>query len=153
MALLKFLKGNYTNLSNAAIAEGQVLICGDTGEMFVDVAADKRVKIGDFTVVANIAALEALDATSVPTSRLYYVEDSNILARSNGTSWVQVNKQPTAEEMKTLLGLGSMAYKSEVAEADLNSDLAAKINAASGAQHTHENETVLNGITADAKMR
>lgn len=110
MALLKFLKGNYSSLNTAAIAEGQVLICGDTGEMFVDVAADKRVKIGDFVVVADIASLEALDATAVPTSRLYYVENGNILARSNGTAWIQINKQPTAAELKTLLGLGSAAY-------------------------------------------
>lgn len=128
MALLKFLKGNYSNLNNAAINEGQVLICGDTGEMFVDVAADKRVKIGDFTVVSNLAALEALDATAVPTSRLYYIEDGNILARSNGIAWIQVNKQPTAEEMKTLLGLGDLAYLSKVAEGDLATDLATKIS-------------------------
>lgn len=110
MAQLKFLKGNYNSLKSAAIVEGQILICGDTAEMFVDVSADNRVKIGDFTVVANITALEALDATSVPTSRLYYVEDGNILARSNGTNWIQVNKQPTTEELKTLLGLGTAAY-------------------------------------------
>lgn len=147
MALLKFLKGNYSNLNNAAIAEGQILICGDTGEMFVDVAADKRVKIGDFITVSNLTALEALDATKVPTSRLYYVEEGNILARSNGTTWVQVNKQKTAEEMKTFLGLGSLAYLSEVAESNLNSDLAAKINAASGAQHTHDNKALLDTYT------
>lgn len=99
MALLKFLKGNYTSLSTKAISEGQILICGDTGEMFVDVAADKRVKIGDFSVVANITALEALDASAVPTSRLYYVEEGNILARSNGTSWIQINKQKTLAEL------------------------------------------------------
>ena len=40
MALLKFLKGNYSSLSTKAITEGQVLICGDTGEMFVDVSAE-----------------------------------------------------------------------------------------------------------------
>ena len=110
MALLKFMKGNYSNLSNAAINEGQILICNDTAEMFVDVAADKRIKIGDFTVVESISALEALDATAVPTSRLYYVENGNILARSDGEKWIQVNKQPTAEELKTLLGLKSAAY-------------------------------------------
>lgn len=99
MALLKFLKGNYSNLTNTAIAEGQVLICGDTGEMFVDVAADKRVKIGDFVVMSDLASLEALDASAVPTSRLYYVEDGNILARSNGTSWIQINKQKTLAEL------------------------------------------------------
>lgn len=149
MALLKFLKGNYAGLNNAAINEGQILICGDTGEMFVDVAADKRVKIGDFITVANIAALEALDATAVPTSRLYYVEDGNILARSNGTAWVQVNKQKTADELKTMLGLGDLAYKSEVAEGDLNADLAAKINASTAVNHSHANKDVLDGITAE----
>ena len=110
MAFLKFLKGDYAKLNNTAVAEGQILICNDTCEMFVDVAADKRIKIGDFITVANIEALEALDATAVPTSRLYYVEEGNILARSNGTTWVQVNKQPTPEELKALLGLGSAAY-------------------------------------------
>ena len=149
MALLKFLKGNYAGLNNAAIAEGQVLICGDTGEMFVDVAADKRVKIGDFITVANIAALEALDATAVPTSRLYYVEDGNILARSNGTTWVQVNKQKTAEELKTMLGLGSLAYLSEVSESNLSAELAEKVNAASEGNHAHLNKDVLDGITAE----
>ena len=149
MALLKFLKGNYANLSNATITEGQILVCGDTGELFVDVAADKRVKIGDFITVANLTALEALDATKVPTSRLYYVEDGNILARSNGTTWVQVNKQKTAAEMKEFLGLGSLAYKSEVAEGDLNADLAAKINTVAQGNHSHSNKDVIDGITAD----
>ena len=149
MAFLKFLKGNYSSLNNAAIAEGQVLICGDTGEMFVDVAADKRVKIGDYITVANIAALEALDATSVPTSRLYYVEDGNILARSNGTTWVQINKQPDIATLKTQLGLGSMAYLSEVSESNLSTELAAKVNASAQANHSHDNKTVLDGITAE----
>lgn len=112
MALLKFLKGNYSNLSNAAINEGQVLICGDTGEMFVDVAADKRVKIGDFVVISDINALEALDASAVPTSRLYYVEDGNILARSNGTTWIQINKQKTLAELG---GVSKTIYDEKVA--------------------------------------
>ena len=113
MALLKFLKGNYSSLNSKAIAEGQILICGDTGEMFVDVAADKRVKIGDFIVIDTLANLEALDASAVPTSRLYYVEDGNILARSNGTSWVQINKQPTADQIKTMIGLSDYETKSD----------------------------------------
>lgn len=146
MANLKFLKGLYESLGNAPITEGQILITKDTREMFVDVDASTRIKIGDFTVVDSIAALEALDATKVPTSRLYYVANGNILARSNGTSWVQINKQPTAEEMKTLLGLGSMAYKSEVAEGDLNADLKAKVNAAAEGNHAHANKAELDKI-------
>lgn len=149
MAFLKFLKGDYAKLNTTAVAEGQILICNDTAEMFVDVAADKRIKIGDFTVVATLAALEALDATAVPTSRLYYVEDGNILARSNGTTWVQVNKQKTAEELKTMLGLGSMAYVSEVTEDNLAAELKEKVNAASEGNHAHSNKDVLDGITAE----
>lgn len=118
MALLKFLKGNYAGLSAKAITEGQVLICGDTGEMFVDVAADKRVKIGDFSVVADIAALEALDATAVPTSRLYYVEDGNILARSNGTGWTQINKQKTLAELGGVSATTYVTDKAALVKAD-----------------------------------
>ena len=146
MALLKFLKGNYSNLNNAAINEGQILICNDTAEMFIDVAADKRIKIGDFTVVANIEALEALDATAVPTSRLYYVEDGNILARSDGEKWVQVNRQPTIEELKVNLGLGTLAYLSEVSEDNLDSALKEKVNAAAEGNHAHLNKDELNKI-------
>jgi hypothetical protein len=116
MAMLKFLKGNYAGLSNAAIAEGQVLICGDTGEMFVDVAAGKRVKIGDFTIVANTAALDALDASTIPTTRLYYVEEGNILARFDGTSWSQINKQLTADQIKTMISLSSYETKADAAQ-------------------------------------
>ena len=129
MALLKFLKGNYASLSTASITEGQVLICGDTGEMFVDVAADKRVKIGDFVVVANLTALEALDASTVPTSRLYYVEDGNILARSNGTSWTQINKQKTLAELG---GVAKSTYDTKMAALDKadsdNADAIAGVN-------------------------
>ena len=146
MALLKFLKGNYSNLSNTAINEGQILICNDTAEMFVDVAADKRIKIGDFTVVESISALEALDATAVPTSRLYYVEDGNILARSNGTTWVQVNKQPDIESLKTQLGLSDLAYLSEVSEDNLNAALKEKVNAAAEGNHAHLNKDELDKI-------
>lgn len=127
MALLKFLQGNYSNLNNAPISEGQVLVCNDTGELFVDIASDRRVKIGDFITVANFAALEAIDISSVPPSRLYYVEDGNILARSNGTTWIQVNKQKTAAELKTMLGLGNIAYVSEVAENHLTTALIDKL--------------------------
>lgn len=117
MALLKFLKGNYSSLSTKAITEGQVLICGDTGEMFVDVASDKRIKIGDFVVVSTVEALEALDASTVPTSRLYYVEDSNILARSNGVAWIQINRQKTLAELG---GVSKSVYDTKMASLDQN---------------------------------
>lgn len=143
MAYLKLLKGNYSKLNTTAISEGQVIVCGDTCEMFVDVTNDKRVKIGDFITVANIQELETIDVTTVPTSRLYYVEDGNILARSNGTTWVQVNKQKTVDELKILLGLGSLAYLSEVSESNLSSAMKEKIDDVVQDKHSHANKELL----------
>lgn len=147
MAMIKFLKGNYTDLNNKAITEGQILICKDSKEMFVDISATERVKIGDYNIVASISDLPA--ANTVPSTRLYYVEDGNILARSNGTTWTQINKQPTTEELKTQLGLGALAYKSAVTYDDVSADLKAKIDASTSANHAHENKEVLDGISAE----
>ena len=49
---------------------------------------------------------------------------------------------------QAVAGLGDMAGKDVVAEADLESALATKINDAYGAVHSHSNKTVLDGITA-----
>ena len=110
MAFFSFSKGNYDNLKNKSIQEGQILICEDSGEMFVDISSTERLKIGDYVIISDLNTLTALDATKIPTSRLYYVEEGNVLARSNGTDWIQINKQPTTSELKTQLGLGSAAY-------------------------------------------
>ena len=149
MALLKFLKGNYSSLSTKAITEGQVLICGDTGEMFVDVAADKRVKIGDFVVVSTVEALEALDATVVPTSRLYYVEDGNILARSNGTGWVQINKQKNLAELGGVSAITYATDKAALVNADTDNATAISNLETYVGTFTHETaKTVVEYINA-----
>ena len=59
----------------------------------------------------------------------------------------KIVKQPTAEEMKTLLGLGAMAYKSEVTESDLDSSLKEKVNAAAEGNHSHNNKALLDTYT------
>ena len=45
--------------------------------------------------------------------------------------------------------LGALATKDSVAESDLDEVLKAKINAAAEGNHSHDNKTVLDGITAD----
>ena len=45
-------------------------------------------------------------------------------------------------------GLGSLASKSSVSENDLDAALKEKVNAASEGNHSHNNKTVLDGITA-----
>jgi len=143
--MIKFLRGNVANLPQTATA-GALYFTKDEG-IYIGMEDGSYHRYGDFITVANV---EALPASGAHETCMYYCTAENILARYDAEKgWIQINKQPTAEELKTLLGLGSMAYKSEVAEGDLNADLAAKINAASGVQHSHNNKTVLDGITAD----
>ena len=46
-------------------------------------------------------------------------------------------------------GLGSLASKNSVSEADLDVTLAEKVNAAAECNHSHANKAVLDGITAE----
>ena len=50
---------------------------------------------------------------------------------------------------QTAEGLGDLATKDIVSEADLDEALKAKVNASAEANHSHDNKDVLDGITAD----
>jgi len=139
-----FKKGLLANLPKTYTA-GTFYVTTDERAMYLDIDDSTRIRLGDFIQVDNVAALPA-DAHE---NCLYYCVAENILAKWNGTEWTQINKQPTAEEMKALLGLGTMAYKSEVAESDLTAELAEKVNAAAEGNHAHANKGVLDGITAE----
>ena len=141
--MIKFYKGLEASLP-AAGANGALYITTDEGGIYLGTGTGMK-RLGDFVQVANVAALPA----KAHENCLYYCVSENILAKWNGTEWKQINKQPTAEELKTLLGLGSLAYKSEVAEGDLAAGLVEKINASAEGNHSHANKDVLDGITAE----
>lgn len=159
--MIKFFRGQVANLPATGL-DGALYITNDEGGIYLGTGTGMK-RLGDFVQVANVDALPA----KAHENCLYYCVAENILAKWNGEEWKQVNKQPTTEELKTLLGLGSLAYKSDVAEADLASALATKINNAANAQHTHDfadsdvkdaiakkhshsfaDEAALNGITS-----
>lgn len=142
--MIKFYRGLLANLP-ATGENGALYITTDEGSIYYGTGTGMK-RLGDYIMVD---AIENLPTDGANATSLYYCVKENVLCRydSDNSKWVQINKQPTAEEMKTLLGLGSLAYKSEVAEGDLNADLAAKINAASGAQHTHDNKALLDTYT------
>ena len=111
MANIIFKRGLKSNLPTSNFVDGALYLTMDEGALYAGVptgegGAVELKRLGDFITVANVASLPA----SAHTYAMYYCEAENVLARYNGTSWVQINKQPTAEEMKTLLGLGSAAY-------------------------------------------
>jgi hypothetical protein len=141
--MIKFYKGLEASLP-AAGTNGALYITTDEGAIYLGTGTGMK-RLGDFVQVANVAALPA----KAHENCLYYCVAENILAKWNGTEWKQVNKQPTTEELKTLLGLGTMAYKSEIAEDDLSTELAEKVNAAAEGNHSHSNKGVLDGITAE----
>ena len=141
--MIKFFKGLEASLPATGV-NGALYITTDEGAIYLGTGTGMK-RLGDFVQVDNVASLPE----KAHESCLYYCVAENILAKWNGTEWKQINKQPTAEEMKTLLGLGSLAYKSEVAEGDLNADLLAKVNASAEGNHSHSNKGVLDGITAD----
>lgn len=138
-----FKKGLLANLPESYSA-GTFYVTTDERAMYLDIDDSTRIRLGDFIQVAAVANLPTAGAS---TSALYYCVAENILAKWNGTTWTQINKQPTADEMKTLLGLQAMAYKTEVAESDLNTNLAAKINDAYADAHTHANHALLDTYT------
>ena len=61
----------------------------------------------------------------------------------------KADKSTVEAIQKTISALGSLAQKSTVSETDLDAALKAKVNAAAEGNHSHDNKSVLDGITAD----
>ena len=143
--MIKFLRGNVANLPQTA-TEGALYFTKDEG-IYLGLANGAYHRYGDFIIVANT---DALPTAGAHETCMYYCTEQNILCRYDSVKgWQQINKQPTVEEMKTLLGLGSLAYLSEVAEDNLSSALKEKVNAAAEGNHSHSNKGVLDGISAE----
>lgn len=140
--MIKFYKGAVASLPETG-ANGAIYITTDEGGIYLGTGTGMK-RLGDFIQVDAVANLPVDGAN---TSALYYCVAENVLAKWDGTTWVQVNKQKTADELKTMLGLGSMAYVSEVSEDNLNSALKEKVNAAAEGNHSHANKALLDTYT------
>ena len=104
--MIKFLRGNVADLPQTATA-GALYFTKDEG-VYLGLENGSYHRYGDFITVADV---KSLPATGAHETCMYYCTSENILARYDSVKgWIQINKQPTAEEMKTLLGLGSAAY-------------------------------------------
>lgn len=86
MANVTFHKGLLANLP-ATKSAGSIYITTDERAVYFDYDAENRIRIGDFISVASISALPE----SASTDALYYAEAENVLAKFNGTTWVQIN--------------------------------------------------------------
>ena len=78
------------------------------------------------------------------------VDTLNASIGSKADASVVATLQETVTAIKTVTdSLGALATKDSVVESDLDEALKAKINAAAEGNHSHDNKTVLDGITAD----
>ena len=94
MANISFKRGS--NLNKLAITDGQFIVNTTERSIYVDVGTE-RLRIGDFVSVANI---DALPAAGGHATALYYVEDINCLAKWDGSSWIQINRDTGVKEVK-----------------------------------------------------
>ena len=99
MANVMFKKGLLANLP-ASYAEGTFYVTTDERAIYLDVDNSTRIRIGDFQ---EFATLEALQANSNPsTSALYYISGLNVLAKWNGTDYVQINLDTGATSFEVI---------------------------------------------------
>lgn len=111
---------------NAAITALQQQMVGiDAGEGTVKKYVDDAIAalaIGDYAKAAELTALAARVTTA--EGKITALEES-------------------------VAGLGDMAAKDNVSEADLDAELKEKVNAAAEGNHSHANKTVIDGITSE----
>lgn len=99
MAMVNFKKGLLANLP-AAKTEGTFYVTTDERALYLDIDGSTRVRIGDFQEFATLAALQA--NTNPSTTALYYVTELNVLAKWNGTAYVQINLDTGATSIEVV---------------------------------------------------
>ena len=119
------------------------------------VAINERAKSTDVTSQINALKDELLGDTPVEAYNTFtelaaYIETHQEAADALTAAIGNKADSSVVESLKTTIeGLGALATKSKVSESDLDTELAAKVNAASEGNHSHSNKTVLDGITSD----
>lgn len=80
---------------------------------------------------------------------VYISEHEDVVSALNSAIGNKADKNTVEAIQTTVNALGSLAKKSVVTEADLDSALKEKVNAASSGNHSHNNKSVLDGITSE----
>lgn len=75
-------------------------------------------------------------------------ENDSVMDALTAAIGSKADASTVAALQQTVNALGSLATKSSVAESDLESALKSKVNDAYNAKHSHNNKSVLDGITA-----
>ena len=79
----------------------------------------------------------------------YISQHEEVVNTLNNAIGNKADKSTVQAIQSTVNALGALAQKSVVSEADLDAALKEKVNAASEGNHSHNNKTVLDGITSE----
>ena len=99
MAKVNFKKGLLSNLPST-YAEGTFYVTTDERGLYLDISDSTRVRIGDFQEFETLAALQA--NVNPSTTALYYIKELNVLAKWNGTQYVQINLDTGATSVEVV---------------------------------------------------
>ena len=150
MAMVKFLKGtlaNYQAIPANDISADSIYITTDEGGIYL---GSKR--LGDYILVDNIDALNSLEAKT--DSGLYYAKQENVLARWNGSNWVQINAAGLTKV--EYVGQGDYVAKVEVKTTNNGTERYLQVTRSNIANHTkiqdHEARISANESTLSALL-
>lgn len=147
MANVNFIRGTYAKIQEQAKVDGQILVAKDKELLFIDIG-ENRFQVND---IIGVTALPEANAADV--NKFYYVESSNTLSKSDGTSWKQVNAQQVIAEGTAngtisvggvdikVHGLGSAAYTDSSAY-----DTAGAANAVLGTDADESTANTVHGV-------
>lgn len=99
MATVAFKKGLLAALPST-YTEGTFYVTTDERAIYLDVDGSTRIRIGDFQEFATLQALQA--NTNPSTTALYYITDLNVLAKWNGSAYVQINLDTGATSIEVV---------------------------------------------------
>lgn len=105
MSQISFAKGTRAFVAAAAKTAGRFYVATDERTIYLDVDASTRIRLGDFQEYATLAALK--QNPNPATTALYYITSGNILAKWNGTEYVQINPDTGATKI-TITGSGNV---------------------------------------------
>ena len=98
-----FRKGLLASMPTTKTA-GSIYFVTDERAIYLDTSNENRIRIGDFQEVENLAALEAIENPS--QSALFYLRQENILAKWDGSKYVQINKDTDTGAVNFILNAG-----------------------------------------------
>ena len=130
MAELMFRKGLLAALP-AAYTEGAISITTDVPGMYLDLA-DKRIRIGDFVAVAELASLvENAEKYGYSTNTLFYAEKENVLCKivekDGNKVFQQIN---STDELEQAINTRLTAVEGSITTLNGGADVAGSVAAA-----------------------